>query len=105
MEKAPNVYVECVDFGWSDLGTWGALYDHSPKTEEGNVTQRCNIITYSSTGNIFAVRNEKLIVVSGLHDYIVADSGDALLICPRAQEQEIKQMVKDVSDRFDDRYL
>lgn len=105
MEKAPNVYVECVDFGWSDLGTWGALYDHSPKTGEGNVTQRCNIITYSSTGNIFAVRNEKLIVVSGLHDYIVADSGDAMLICPRAQEQEIKQMVKDVRDRFDDRYL
>lgn len=105
MEKAPNVYVECVDFGWSDLGTWGALYDNSPKSEGENVTQRCNIITYASTGNIFAVRDEKLIVVSGLHDYIVADSGDALLICPRSQEQEIKQMVNDVRDRFDDRYL
>ncbi|MBQ1725561.1 MAG: mannose-1-phosphate guanylyltransferase, partial [Muribaculaceae bacterium] len=41
MEHAPNVYVECVDLGWSDLGTWGSLYDNSPKNSDGNVTQRC----------------------------------------------------------------
>ena len=32
MERAANVYVECVDFGWNDLGTWSSLYDNSPKT-------------------------------------------------------------------------
>lgn len=105
MEKAPNVYVECVDFGWSDLGTWSALYDISPKNREANVTQNCNVMTYDSSGNIFAVRDEKLIVVSGLHDYIIADSGDVLLVCPKSEEQRIKQMVNDVQVRFDDKYL
>ncbi|MCH5318426.1 MAG: mannose-1-phosphate guanylyltransferase [Paramuribaculum sp.] len=105
MEKASNVYVECVTFGWNDLGTWSALYDNSPKNREGNVTQRCNVITYNSTGNIFAVRDEKVLVVSGLKDYIVADAGDVLLICPKAEEQQIKQMVNDIAARFDDKYL
>ncbi|MDE7460074.1 MAG: mannose-1-phosphate guanylyltransferase [Paramuribaculum sp.] len=105
MEKASNVYVECVDFGWSDLGTWSALYDNSPKTREGNVTQKCSVMTYNSRGNIFAVRDEKLVVVSGLENYIVADAGDVLLICPMKEEQDIKRMVNDVKERFDDKYL
>ncbi len=105
MEKAGNVYVECVNFGWSDLGTWSALYDNSPKNRDANVTQNCNVITYNSTGNIFAVRDEKLVVVSGLKDYIIADAGDVLLICPQAEEQRIKQIVNDVQTRFDDKYL
>ena len=41
MEKADNVYVSLGDFGWSDLGTWGSLYDLSPKDETGNVTLKC----------------------------------------------------------------
>lgn len=106
MEKADNVYVECVNFGWNDLGTWSALYDNSPKNDNANVTQNCNVLTYNAQGNIFAVRNdEKLIVVSGLNDYIIADAGDVLLICPKAEEQKIKQMVNDVEIRFDDRFI
>ena len=105
MEKASNVYVECANFGWSDLGTWSALYDNSPKNRETNVTQNCNVITYDSTGNIFAVRQpDKLVVTAGLNDYIVADSGDVLLICPKEREQDIKRMVNDVQERFDDKY-
>ena len=38
MEKADNVYVLCSDFGWSDLGTWGSLYDNRQKDENGNAT-------------------------------------------------------------------
>lgn len=105
MEKADNVYVECVDFGWSDLGTWTSLYDNSPKTVDGNVTQKCRVLTYGSSGNIFMTPEEKLVVVSGLQNYIVADAGDVLLICPRSEEQRIKNMVFDVQDRFDDRYM
>lgn len=106
MEKASNVYVECVDFGWSDLGTWGSLFENSPKNTDQNVTQNCQVIAYNSKGNIFAVRDShKLIVVSGLDNYIVADSGDVLLVCPKAEEQRIKQMVNDVELRFDDKYL
>lgn len=104
MEKADNVYVECVNFGWNDLGTWSALYDNSPKNSDGNVTQNCNVVTYNSTGNIFAVRDEKLVVASGLDNYIIADAGDVLLICPKSEEQKIKQIVNDVELRFEDRF-
>lgn len=105
MEKARNVYVETVCFGWNDLGTWSALYDMSPKNRDANVTQNCNVLAYNSTGNIFAVRGEKLVVVDGLKDYIVSDSGDVLLICPKSEEQRIKQMVNDAKLNFGDKYL
>lgn len=104
MEKASNVYVEVVNFGWNDLGTWSALYDNSPKNRDGNVTQRCSVLAYNSSGNIFAVNGDKLIVVDGLKDYIVADAGDVLLICPMAEEQRIKQMVTDAKIAYGDKY-
>ncbi len=104
MEKASNVYVETVKFGWSDLGTWSALYDLSPKNNESNVTQNCNVLSYNSRGNIFAVRGEKLVVVDGLEDYIIADADGVLLICPKAREQKIRQMVTDARVKFGEKY-
>lgn len=106
MEKASNVYIECVDFGWNDLGTWGALYDISPKNRERNVTQGCKVFAYDTTGSIVASRNpDKLIVACGLKDYIVADADDVLLICPREREQQIKQIVDDVRLAYGDKHL
>lgn len=105
MEKANNVYVEKARFGWNDLGTWSALFDMSPKNSDGNVTQNCSVIAYNSHGNIFAIRDEKLIVVDGLEDYIVADADGVLLICPKEREQKIKQMVNDAKVKFGDKYL
>jgi mannose-1-phosphate guanylyltransferase len=105
MEKARNVYVETVKFGWSNLGTWGALYEVSPKNRDGNVTQNCNVLSYNSSGNMFAVRDDKLVVVNGLKDYIISDAGDVLLICPKSDEQRIKQMVNDAKAKFGDKYI
>ncbi len=105
MEKAENVYVECASFGWNDLGTWSALYDQSAKRECENVAGDTPLITYESAGNIFAVNSDKLVVVHGLHDYIVADTGDVLLVCPKSEEQRIKQMVNDVKLAYGDKYL
>lgn len=104
MERAQNVFVETVDFGWSDLGTWSALYDLSPKNSDANVTQTCNVLSYNSRGNIFAVRGEKLVVCDGLEDYIIADADGVLLICPKSREQKIKQMVIDARMKFGDKY-
>lgn len=104
MEKARNVYVETVTFGWSDLGTWSALYDLSPKNSDGNVTQNCNVLSYNCSGNVFAVRGEKLVAVEGLNDYIVADADGVLLICPKDHEQRIRQIVTDTKLKFGDKY-
>ena len=105
MEKAPNVYVETVDFGWNDLGTWRSLYEHSPKNHEGNVTQNCKALMFNSHNNIVAIKGDKLVIASGLEGYIVADVDDALLIVPLDEEQKIKQYVNDVKAKFGDKYL
>lgn len=106
MEKAGNVYVETVDIGWSDLGSWKALFETSPRDAEGNVAQNCRLLQHDCTGNVFAIDNkDKIIVAAGLKDYIVADSGKALLICPIEMEQQIRRIVNDVKDRFGEQYV
>lgn len=101
MEKARNVYMETVDLGWSDLGSWKALYDASPHDAHGNVTQNCRVLQHDCSGTIFSVdRTDRIIVASGLKDYVVADSGNAILICPVSEEQRIRQVVNDVKTLF-----
>ena len=105
MEKSTNVYVETVDFGWSDLGSWKALYEVSPRNAEGNVTQNCRILATDCENTLFAVKGEKIIVADGLKNYIVADSENALLIYPIEKEQNLKHVVNEVKGRFGDRFI
>lgn len=106
MEKAPNVFVEEVDPGWSDLGTWGSLYEQAPKNRQGNVTHGCSVLAYDTTNTIIAESNPgKIVLINGLKDYVVADTNDVLLICPRDHEQQIKQYVNDVRETVGDDYL
>lgn len=105
MEKADNVCVKTADLGWSDLGSWSALYECSPKNQDGNVTQNCKVLANDCERTIFAVEGDKIVVASGLQDYIVADAGGALLIYPREQEQKIRQVVNDVKARFGEKYI
>ena len=100
MEKASNVYVKTVDFGWSDLGTWKALYNASPRDGNRNVTQNCRVLVNDCEGTVFAGEGNKIIVAAGLKDYIVADSENALLIYPLKDEQKIRNIVNDVKTRF-----
>ncbi len=97
MEKATNVYVLCSDFGWTDLGTWGSLYDMSVKNADGNVSLKCQTAFYDSRNNIVALPADKLAVIQGLDDYIVAESDGVLLICRKEEEQRIRQFVNDIN--------
>lgn len=105
MEKADNVYVETADLGWSDLGTWNALYECSPKNQESNVTQNAKVLAHGCEGTLFAAGSDKIIVAAGLKNYIVADEGNALLIFPLADEQKIRTVVNDVRARFGEEYV
>ncbi len=105
MEKAKNVYVECVDFGWDDLGTWGALYDNSPKSHEGNVTENCKAMLFDCKDCMVASKGDKLIVASQLQDYIIAAADDVVLIVPKSEEQKIKLYVNEVKSAYGDKYL
>ncbi len=105
MEKAANVYVKSADLGWSDLGSWKALYESSPHNSEGNVMQNCRVLAYDCKNTIFAANNDKVIVASGLDGYIVADNDNALLIYPIAGEQNIRHIVNDVEMRYGEEYI
>ncbi|MBR1544050.1 MAG: mannose-1-phosphate guanylyltransferase [Muribaculaceae bacterium] len=105
MEKADNVCVQCVDIGWSDLGTWGSLYELSPKDAHRNVGRHCRIMALESEGNIVATTGEKLVVLSNLRDFIVADTPDALLIMPLAEEQRLRNVVNEIRSNYSEKYL
>jgi mannose-1-phosphate guanylyltransferase len=96
MEKAKNVYVLTADFGWSDMGTWGSLYENKEKDRAGNVISGDNILTYNIKNCIVDISDEKIAVLHGLDGYIVAESNDTLMICKKEDEQQIKQFVTDV---------
>lgn len=105
MENADNVYVICSDFGWSDLGTWGSLFEHSAKDDKGNQINSSSVFTYDTTNTIINVRNNKCVVLQGLSDYIVVDSDDILLVCKIKDEQLIKQFVSDVKLKLGESYI
>ncbi len=104
MEKAANVHVLCSDFGWTDLGTWGSLYEMSPKDEHENVTLKCKTAFYESENNIVVLPSEKLAVIQDLKGYIVAESDNVLLICKLEDEQRIRQFVNDMNVKFDGKF-
>ena len=104
MEKAQNVYVMPSDFGWSDLGTWGSLYDLSTKDEAENVTLHCDATYYDSHGNIVTLPKGRLAVIQGLEDSIVAESNGVLLICKRNDEQQIRQFYMDAEVKYDGKF-
>jgi mannose-1-phosphate guanylyltransferase len=105
MEKASNVYVLASDFGWSDLGTWGSLYDIRTKNAEGNTVVGKNVMLYDSKNCIVHMPKEKLAVIQGLDDYIVVEDENILLICRKTDEQQIRQFVNDVMTEKGERFV
>ena len=82
-------------FGWSDLGTWGALQSLLPKDQEGNAKVGPDIRMYESRNCIIHTSQEKRVVIQGLNDYIVAEKDNILLICQLSEEQRIIDFSKE----------
>ncbi len=105
MEKAGNVYVKCTDIGWSDLGTWSSLYEHTATDKAGNAVVRGDVFLYENSGNIINIAPGKVAVLQGLKDYIVVDSDDVLLVVKKEEEQNIKQYLEDVKKSTKENFL
>jgi mannose-1-phosphate guanylyltransferase len=95
MEKADDVIVIPVDFGWSDLGSWSSIMELLPSDKQGNVVrgQHLGINTKGS----FIMGKDRLIATIGVNDLIIIDSGEALLICNKFQDQKVRDLVKMLS--------
>jgi mannose-1-phosphate guanylyltransferase len=105
MEKAQNVHIIPGSFGWSDLGTWGALYSESQKDDNNNVIQGDNVLAFDVTNTLVRMPADKLVVLRGLDDYIVIDENNILLIYPKDKEQEIKQVTTTIKKLKGSQYL
>jgi mannose-1-phosphate guanylyltransferase len=100
MENADNIFTIPAQFGWSDLGAWGALYQETVKDERGNVLSGEKILLEDVHNSYIRAPEGKLVVVGGVDDLLVIDEGDVLLIYPRNREQEIKHLRQQAEGYF-----
>ena len=103
MEKASDIYLVPGNFGWDDVGSWLAVerirgIDENRNTFTGNVTAL-------NTSGCTIEGKEKLIAAVGLHDLIVVDTDDALLICSKDSAGDIKKMLEILRNEGKDSYL
>ena len=105
MEHANNVYMQTGNFGWSDLGTWSSLHEILPKDSNQNTVITGKTLLYDTSENIISICAEKIAIIQGLKDFIIVDSSDALLICPKQNEQLIKQFTNDIKVKYGDNVL
>ena len=89
MEKSPNTYTIPADFGWSDIGTWGSLFTHAKKDDNGNAL-RGKVVSVDTKNTIINIEEGTEAVVEGLEDYLVAYRDHSLLVCRLQDEQQIK---------------
>lgn len=94
MERAERVAVLPVDIGWSDVGDWdtlAALVDAEAPTTEHVAVDTANTLVYSA--------ERKVVATVGLEDFLVIDTGDALLVAPRDRAQDVKKIVDELRRR------
>jgi mannose-1-phosphate guanylyltransferase len=104
LEKAPNVVgFATTDFGWSDVGSWNAVYELLPRDANANVF-RGEALAHSSSGN-YVDAERKLVALLGVKDLIIVDTPDALLIADRSRAQEVGDLVKKLEQQNRDDLL
>lgn len=105
MEGARDVAVLPVDIGWSDIGSWGALFDVVALDDRGNGIkgQSPNHITIDTTNTL--VYADKLVVTVGVNELVVVDTEDALLICHKDRTQDVKKIVAELKANQLEKYL
>jgi mannose-1-phosphate guanylyltransferase len=96
-EKAGSVYVIPADVGWSDIGSWAAVYELLAKQPEENILAGPGQ-TLDAQGN-FLWSPEKFVAAIGIRDLVVVETRDALLICPRERAQDVGRIVKSLEQR------
>jgi len=104
MERSENVYVKKAEFDWNDLGTWGALYDKLEKDKDDNATVRAKTYLKDAKGNMIFTSTNKLVVLDGIEDYIIVDKENVLMIYPKSKEQDIKELVSEISHKFGNKF-
>lgn len=98
MEKTDKAWLYPAGFGWSDVGTWESLYTCiGEKDQNGNIYNTAKILTEDSRDVVvYSDTYDKLVAVKGLENYVVIDTGRALLICPK-DDRKLKEFTARLS--------
>jgi mannose-1-phosphate guanylyltransferase len=104
VEKASNLLVLRGDFTWADVGHWRTIYDILVPSKSANVV-RGHYLGVASQGNLVYSLGGRLIATVGMHDTIIIDTGDALLVCPKERAQEVRIIVSELARLGLQRYL
>ena len=105
MENAEKVAVVPVDIGWSDVGTWAALFEVLARDENGNTVHS------KSDGHIridtheTMIVSDRMVVTIGLNDMVIVDTDDVLLVCHRDRAQDVRDVVQRLKERGQDHHL
>ncbi len=99
MERVQSVAVVPVDCGWSDVGSWQAAWELGEKDPKGNVDRTADklAVFLDATGNVVVAPPGKVVALLGVHDLVVVDTPDALLVLPRDRAQDVKAIVDALS--------
>ena len=100
-EHASNLFCIPSEFGWNDLGSWAALYEHQVQKQPrdgDNVLESDASFALNATGN-YVHAPGKFVATVGVSNLVVVDSGDALLITTREQAQDVGKIVKHLDDK------
>ncbi|MFZ0662676.1 MAG: sugar phosphate nucleotidyltransferase [Acidobacteriaceae bacterium] len=102
-EHQSNLYCLPADFGWNDLGSWAALYEHHLALNNGvddqkNVTESAGSLAVEADGN-YVYSPKKFVLLVDVHDLAVVETEDAILITARDRSQDIGKVVKQLDDK------
>ena len=95
LERSEHVYVQRGHFGWADIGTWANIGEDIPGDAEGNVLLETDAFLYECSDNIIRLPKGRTAVIKGLKDYVVAEEGEILMICPRHDIAAMRRMHTD----------
>ncbi len=99
MENAQNVSVIPVDIGWSDIGSWSALYEvltNGTSSPNENIVRGGKMLPVNTSGTL--VVSDRMVVTIGVQDMVVVDTDDVLMICHRDRSQEVRGVVNQLRE-------
>lgn len=102
MEKTNRAEVVVADLGWSDIGSWGALWEVQDKDKDGNVVKGDVILT--ETKNCFISSESRLVTTVGIEDTLVVETADAVIVAPLSRSQDVKKVVAQLKEKKRDEF-
>ncbi len=97
MERTDRAWIYPADFGWKDIGTWESLHSYIPKDGDGNAVVADNSLIKNTSDTLVVSQNKgKLIAVKGLENFMVIDTDDSLIICPK-DDKTFKEFISGIA--------